>query len=201
MLLKRFSKIFHQRLLTSCWLTLILKNLREYDSIRERKGSFFVLSNKAFHGAGLLLYPLKPSGNQRISDVFKGYRKRLGVWNGLPNLSPDSYKVFWRQKSRFHTYSSHFVIPQKVFSSYSEMFYQINVLENFAKLTEKHLCRSLFSKRFAGFRQYCSCEFCKIFKSTFFMELLYFVTFSETLESVLKEKNTVKVPYYTDTRS
>ena len=29
------------------------------------------------------LYPLKTSKNQRFSDVFRGYRKRLVVWNEL----------------------------------------------------------------------------------------------------------------------
>ena len=36
-----------------------------------------------FHVAGLFFYPLKTSENQRFSDVFKGYRKKLMAWNGL----------------------------------------------------------------------------------------------------------------------
>ena len=77
-------------------------------------------------------------------------------------------------------------------SSQSEMFYKIAVLENFAKLTENHLCRSLFSKSLAGSRQYCGNDICENFESTFFMELLYFVTLSETIETILKRKVELK---------
>ena len=36
-----------------------------------------------FHANDLFLYPLKTSENQRFSDVFRGYRKRLTAWNWL----------------------------------------------------------------------------------------------------------------------
>ena len=36
-----------------------------------------------FHATGLFRYPLKTSENQRSSDVFRWYRKRLVAWNGL----------------------------------------------------------------------------------------------------------------------
>ena len=39
-----------------------------------------------------------------------------------------------------------------------------NVPKTFVKLTEKHLCRSLFFNKVAGLR----CEFCEIFKNIFF---------------------------------
>ena len=41
------------------------------------------------------------------------------------------------------------------------------VLKNFAKFTGKHLCGSLFINKVA---QMFSCEFCKIFKNTYFEE-------------------------------
>ena len=55
------------------------------------------------------------------------------------------------------------------------------VLKRFAKSTGKHLCQSLFFNKVAGLRpstllkkealaQVFSCEFCKIFKNTFFTE-------------------------------
>ena len=58
-----------------------------------------------------------------------------------------------------------------------------SVLRNFTKCTGKHLCQSLFFNKVAGLRpttllkkeiliQGFSCEFCKIFKSTFFTEHL-----------------------------
>ena len=49
-----------------------------------------------------------------------------------------------------------------------------DVLENFAKLTGKHLCRShacnFINKETLA--QVFSCEFCEIFKNTFFTEHL-----------------------------
>ena len=47
------------------------------------------------------------------------------------------------------------------------------VLKNFAKFTGKHLCQSLFFNKVAEtLAQVFSCEFCEIFKNTFFIEHL-----------------------------
>ena len=61
------------------------------------------------------------------------------------------------------------------------MFYEKDVLRNFAKFTGKHLCQRLFLNKVAGLRakvcnfikkkslaQVFSCEFCEISKNTFF---------------------------------
>ena len=47
-----------------------------------------------------------------------------------------------------------------------EVYCKKGVLKNFAKFTGKHLCQSLFFKK-ETLAQMFSCEFCKIFKSTF----------------------------------
>ena len=58
-----------------------------------------------------------------------------------------------------------------------------SVLQNFAKLTEKHLCQCLFFNKVAGLKtatlikketlaQVFSCEFSEIFKNVFFTEHL-----------------------------
>ena len=57
------------------------------------------------------------------------------------------------------------------------------VLRNFAKLTGKHFCKSLFFNKAAGLRHgtgtkkrpwhRCFCEFCEISKNTFFTEHLW----------------------------
>ena len=65
-------------------------------------------------------------------------------------------------------------------SSRPEVFCKKDVLRNFAKLTEKHLCQSLFFNKGAGLRpkacifikketpaQVFSSEFCEMSKSTF----------------------------------
>ena len=46
------------------------------------------------------------------------------------------------------------------------------VLRNFAKLTGKHLCQSLFLNKKETLAQMFSSEFCKISKNTFFKEHL-----------------------------
>ena len=64
-------------------------------------------------------------------------------------------------------------------SSYLQIFYKVGVLKNFPSLTGKHLLlESLFIKSFCKFcwketqTQVFSCEFCKIFESTYFIEYL-----------------------------
>ena len=61
----------------------------------------------------------------------------------------------------------------------SEGFYKKGVVRNFAKFTRKHLCRSLFFDKVRRYRsatsleerlQAFSCEFCEIYKNTFFAE-------------------------------
>ena len=51
-------------------------------NIRNTKKQKTVLINP-FHATGLFLFPLKTSGNQRFSDVFRGYKKRSVALNGL----------------------------------------------------------------------------------------------------------------------
>ena len=72
---------------------------------------------------------------------------------------------------------------------------KIGVLKNFAKLTGKHLCQSLFFNK-AGRpatslkkRLVFSCEFCEIFKYTFFTEHLR-TTASERRKN---EENLIKL--------
>ena len=46
------------------------------------------------------------------------------------------------------------------------------VLKNFAKFTGKSLCRKIFLNKVAGSPQVFSCEFCEIFKNSYFVEHL-----------------------------
>ena len=63
-------------------------------------------------------------------------------------------------------------------SSRPDVLYKIVVLKHFTKLTEKHLCQSLFFNADNAFNfikketlsQVFSSEFCEIFKSTFFFQ-------------------------------
>ena len=51
------------------------------------------------------------------------------------------------------------------------MFFKKGALQNFSKFTGKHLRRSFFFNK-AFLRKLFSCEFCKIFQSTFITEQL-----------------------------
>ena len=56
-------------------------------------------------------------------------------------------------------------------SSHWEVFCKKGVLKNFTKFTGKHLCWSLFFKNLFFLKKRLrefSCEFCEIFKNTFF---------------------------------
>ena len=52
-------------------------------------------------------------------------------------------------------------------SSRPEVFCKKGVFSNFAKITEKDLCQSLFFNKVASLRVVFSCEFCEISKNTF----------------------------------
>ena len=66
-------------------------------------------------------------------------------------------------------------------SSCPEVFCKKGIFRNFAKFTRKHLCQSLSSNRVAGWglqlykketlTQMFFCEFCEIFKTTFFYKI------------------------------
>ena len=57
-------------------------------------------------------------------------------------------------------------------SSHQRCSVKKGALKNFAKFTGKHLYQSLFLKKVAGSRP-ATCEFCEIFKDTFFTEHLW----------------------------
>ena len=60
---------------------------------------------------------------------------------------------------------------RKGISSRLEMFFKTGVPKNFTKFTGKHLCQSLFFNKVEidTLAQMLSCEFCEIFKNTFFL--------------------------------
>ena len=61
-------------------------------------------------------------------------------------------------------------------SSRCQMFFKIGVPKNFVTFTGKHLCWSLFLITLQAFRlipiRVFSCEYCEIFKNTYFEEYL-----------------------------
>ena len=80
-------------------------------------------------------------------------------------------------------------MPTKTLSKISRSIHQkcsikIHVLKNFSKVTGKHMCQSHFFNKVTGLKsatslkkralaQVFSCEFCEIFKNTFFTEHLW----------------------------
>ena len=62
------------------YITFILKFLLDKSGIKHRRKYYFLTS---FYVTSLSLNPLKTSEDLWFSDVFRGFRKRLMVWNGL----------------------------------------------------------------------------------------------------------------------
>ena len=76
-------------------------------------------------------------------------------------------------------------------SSRAEVFCKKGILKNFTKFTGKHLCQSLFFNKAAGnfikketLAQVFSCEFCKIFKNTYFYRTSPVVASSFSKETI-----------------
>ena len=57
------------------------------------KHLFYLLN--PFHATSLFRCPLKTSENQRFSDVFRRYRKRLVALNGLKMIDIALYFILW----------------------------------------------------------------------------------------------------------
>ena len=101
----------------------------------------------------------------------------------FPDIFSQILLIIWQKK----TFTLNSFLAMKL--SHRRCFVKKGVLKNFAKLTGKHLCQSLFLNKVAGracnfikkesLAQVFSCEFCEFFKNTFFTEHLR-VTASET---------------------
>ena len=92
--------------------------------------------------------------------------------------------MVWSSRLHEHLEGSNFciylndatlVMDVKGSSSHRRFSKKKDVLKNFAIFTGKHLCQSLFFKviKKETLAQVVSCEFCKIFKNTFFTEHLW----------------------------
>ena len=113
-----------------------------------------------------------------ILTVFFSLKRIIILVLNFQQLSRQNFKVFG-----------------KVQKQPPDVLYDIGVLKIFAKLTGKHLRQSLFFNKIAGLRpatlfkkrfwHMFSCEFCQIFKKTFFTD--YFRTTASEVE-VIKEK-------------
>ena len=62
---------------------VVLKTLYNISNIWKSVKRYITIRVNPFHDTGVFLYPMKTSENQRFSDVFRGYRKRLVAWNRL----------------------------------------------------------------------------------------------------------------------
>ena len=125
---------------------------------------------------------------------------------------------FYERRSESEPNSSDLTRPnlQKARSSRPEVFCKKAVLRNFAKFTGKDLCQRLFFNKVSGLRlqlylkrdlaQVFSCEFCEIFKKTFFIEhlqwlLLKQLRVSSSTSSCLRlqdSQNCVQICVYTN---
>ena len=86
-------------------------------------------------------------------------------------MTPGKTKLTDGNKNSFHQTGK--ALRDKTRSSRPEVFCKKGALRNFAKLTGKHLCQSLFVSKVAGLKketlvQVLSCEFCEISMNIFF---------------------------------
>ena len=89
----------------------------------------------------------------------------------------DSYLISW------------YGLPLR--STRPEVFCKESVLKNFTKFTGKHLCQILFFSKVQLLKretlaQVFSCEFCEIFKNTFFIEHLQWLLLTIQISITLK---------------
>ena len=111
--------------------------------------------------------------------VRKSESKKLFFWGGrgggceiyhfinCKNIKPVMFCIFPKLNKKKHP---------------PEVFYKKVVLKNFAKFTGNHLCQSLCLNKVAcnfikeeTLAPVISCELCKIFKNTFFIEHLWWL--------------------------
>ena len=73
----------------------------------------------------LILALLKPLKNQRVSDFFRGYRKRPVVWNELKSISDEPLLQFVEIETRFN---SHYIkkCPYKKWKDGCQFFLLFN---------------------------------------------------------------------------
>ena len=87
-------------------------------------------------------------------------QKKLLKWSDSSHVNPENKQKLFIQ------------------SSHRMCSIEKGVLKNFAKFTGKHLCQILFFSKVCNYitkeilAQVFSCEFCQIFKNTFFIENL-----------------------------
>ena len=89
-------------------------------------------------------------------------------------LKISGYRITLKLQKSDVTRSYH-SLPTVIQKQPPDLFYKKGVLKNFAKFTGTHLCLSLFlvkPLKKETLAQVFSCEFCEIFKSTFFTEHL-----------------------------
>ena len=106
-----------------------------------------------------------------------GYRNGTSAWKGSIHFSMLHFYTPWKQQKILQIFRAYrnaifgrnkLICFQNAFrSSRSQMFFKKGILKNFVIFTGKHLCWSLFFNKVAGLLVF-SCEYCEIFKNSFF---------------------------------
>ena len=119
---------------------------------------------KHVHANGVVLVSLLLTLNI-FHAMFKSFYYQL--WSCNCRLGYDFRDNHMKKKSEFRALLLLFTFCK----SHTEVFYEKGLLKNVAKVTEKHLCRSLFLKNEIPTQEFF-CEFCTFFQNTFFIEHL-----------------------------
>ena len=111
----------------------------EFQQISHTNKIFLVLICNPFLDTDIFLHSLKAPKKLWFSIVFRGYRKRPAVWNGLTLscMKADAAVQRWLYRSNHQGRSI-----------------KDGILTNFAEFTGKHLHQSLFLNKVTGLQLY-----------------------------------------------
>ena len=164
MFCKHFSKLFQEN---NCYRVPLKKRYklksRSFTKLGLRRGCFYVKLQQNTRKQ-LLLYC---NSSNKITIFYRIYVFRIFL----------SYKVYFSRAQRIYMTageeSGRFLFSSKdsdscFRNSRPEVFCKKGVLRNFAKLTGKHLCQSLFFIKKETLAEVFSCEFFKISEDSFF---------------------------------
>ena len=123
-----------------------------------------------FHATDLSSHPLKTSKNLWFFDVFREYQKRSVAWNGLKSPYRDVRSSHWRCSIK------------KLFLKISQCS-QENICVELSFLIKLQVIRpAALLKRDSNTN--VSCEYCEIFRNTYFEEHLQTAAFEIFQEKV-----------------
>ena len=144
-------------------LTWFVKHLSYRQIVNCYVKIIFQSAINPFNVTGLFLHPLKTSKNLWFSDVFRGYRKRQMVWNGLIHFAVGMTRIGILETSVWLTLANNIHLRRQTFISTKHLNWslQYNVTtKNFKKGTTNHTIAPSKWNVFGEFQEMFTRRFC-----------------------------------------